>query len=241
MNSETTLPTLIKISRWAALTCLCLLPLSVLGVRTGLLPVFLGLGLFALSALGGILVMIALVVLIMLPRFSAHREHLIRSIAACAVPVLISLLVFGSQPDVPAIHNISTDTVDPPQFEAAIAQRGDNSNPLEYTKDVAAIQEQAYPELGSHFSELSKDAAFDRALARASEMNWEVYAQDRDAGRIEAVETTFWFGFKDDIVIRVRAHGPGSRIDLRSVSRVGRSDLGANAARIRNFLAEFGN
>jgi uncharacterized protein (DUF1499 family) len=69
-------------------------------------------------------------------------------------------------------------------------------------------------------------------------MGWEIVAADPAAGRIEATATTLWFGFKDDIVVRVSAAEQGSRIDVRSVSRVGRSDVGTNAKRIREYLAK---
>jgi uncharacterized protein (DUF1499 family) len=67
-------------------------------------------------------------------------------------------------------------------------------------------------------------------------MGWQIVDANASEGRIEATDTTFWFGFKDDIVIRVAATSGGSRIDVRSVSRVGRSDVGTNAKRIRCYL-----
>jgi len=82
--------------------------------------------------------------------------------------------------------------------------------------------------------------AFKRALQAARDMGWEVVAADAAAGRIEATDTTFWFGFKDDVVIRVEADGTGSRVDVRSVSRVGVGDVGANAKRIRAYLRALG-
>jgi uncharacterized protein (DUF1499 family) len=84
---------------------------------------------------------------------------------------------------------------------------------------------------------LGRDAAFDQALATAQQMGWTIIATDNAAGRIEACERSRWFGFTDDIVVRVTASGSGSRIDVRSSSRVGRSDFGVNAARIRAYLA----
>ena len=74
------------------------------------------------------------------------------------------------------------------------------------------------------------------ALEAARASGWEIVAAVPQERRIEAVATTFWFGFKDDIVVRIRPAPGGSRIDVRSVSRVGRSDLGTNAKRIRAFL-----
>jgi uncharacterized protein (DUF1499 family) len=75
------------------------------------------------------------------------------------------------------------------------------------------------------------------AVAAARAMGWEVVAADRASGRIEATDTTRFFGFKDDVVIRVQAAPGGSRVDVRSVSRVGGSDVGTNATRIRAYLA----
>jgi uncharacterized protein (DUF1499 family) len=82
--------------------------------------------------------------------------------------------------------------------------------------------------------------AFARALAASRDLGWEIIAAVPLEGRIEAVDRTFWFGFKDDVVVRVRAAAGGSRIDVRSVSRVGRSDVGANARRVRRFLKQVG-
>jgi uncharacterized protein (DUF1499 family) len=76
-----------------------------------------------------------------------------------------------------------------------------------------------------------------KAIDAARALDWEIVASDAPAGRIEATATTMWFGFKDDIVVRVRPEaGGGSRVDVRSVSRVGQSDVGANAKRIREFI-----
>jgi len=80
------------------------------------------------------------------------------------------------------------------------------------------------------------DRAFDLALAALHEMGWDLVAADATAGRIEATDTTFWFGFKDDVVIRVRPADGGSRVDVRSLSRVGVGDVGTNAKRIRAYL-----
>ena len=77
--------------------------------------------------------------------------------------------------------------------------------------------------------------AFDRAVKAAESMGWEVVGRDAAAGTLEAVDTTKFFGFKDDIAVRVAAAEAGSRVDIRSKSRVGRSDIGANARRIRAY------
>src|SRR5262249_6734794 len=97
-------------------------------------------------------------------------------------------------------------------------------------------QRQAYPEIVPLTIALPPAAAFNRALDTAQKLGWTVVAADDAAGRVEASDRSRWFGFTDDIVIRVTPAGSGSRVDLRSSSRVGRSDFGANAARIDRYL-----
>jgi uncharacterized protein (DUF1499 family) len=82
---------------------------------------------------------------------------------------------------------------------------------------------------------VAPNIAFERAKGAVEEAGWQIAREDPSAGRIEAVATTFWFGFKDDVVIRIAADGPGSRVDVRSKSRVGKGDLGTNAQRIRAY------
>jgi uncharacterized protein (DUF1499 family) len=117
--------------------------------------------------------------------------------------------------------------------------RGEAANPVDIKPDVIETQQQAYPDIGTILSDLPPGEAFERAMAVAESMGWEIYNSDPANGRIEASVTSFWFGFVDDVVIRVRMYDGGSEVDLRSVSRVGRSDLGANAARIREFTERF--
>jgi len=139
----------------------------------------------------------------------------------------------------PMIHDITTDTENPPAFHAVQALRKSSANTTEYAgAALAAQQQQAYPDIQPLQLTLPTDESFESALAAAAELNWEIVASSPEAGRIEATDTTFWFGYKDDIVIRITAlESGGTRIDVRSVSRVGQSDLGANAQRIRRFLA----
>lgn len=138
---------------------------------------------------------------------------------------------------VPPIHDITTDTEDPPPFRAVLPARAGAANPPEYPgAEVAAQQKRAYPDVQPLRLPDPPPVAFDRALATARVMRWEIVAAEREEGRIEATDTTPWFGFKDDVVVRIRPEGGGSRLDVRSKSRVGRSDVGANARRIRRFL-----
>lgn len=138
----------------------------------------------------------------------------------------------------PYIHDISTDTQNPPEFAAVLPLRAGAPNPAVYAgAELAAQQAAAYPDIQPLVLELAPAAAFERALATARRLGWEIVATDADGGRIEATDTTFWFGFKDDVVVRVAPADGGSRIDVRSLSRIGKSDVGANAARIRRYLA----
>ncbi len=139
---------------------------------------------------------------------------------------------------VPPIHDVTTDTMQPPPFLAVLPLREGALNPVEYGgPDVAAQQKKAFPDIVPLTLKLPPARAFDRALAAARTMGWDLVASDPAGGRIEATATTFWFGFKDDVVIRVTPEPDGSRIDVRSLSRVGGGDIGANAARIRKYLA----
>ena len=140
---------------------------------------------------------------------------------------------------VPQIHDITTDTANPPQFAAVLRLREVAPNPSTYGGPVvAAQQKEAYPDLAPEILDAPPDAVFEHALSAARTLGWSIVAAVPGEGRLEATDTTFWFGFKDDVVVRIAAEGTGSRVDVRSVSRVGRSDVGANAKRIRAFLKE---
>lgn len=140
----------------------------------------------------------------------------------------------------PPIHDITTDVENPPQFEAVVPLRADAPNSVEYGgKEVAESQKQFYPDIQPLFLDEPYGKAFDRALQAVHEMPWEeIVAENKENGRIEATDKVAWFGFKDDVVIRVDTADSGSRIDVRSVSRIGRGDLGVNAQRIRDYLEE---
>jgi uncharacterized protein (DUF1499 family) len=103
---------------------------------------------------------------------------------------------------------------------------------------VAAQQRAGHPDIAPADYPINPEAAFEVALAAARDLGWTVVAMDEAGGRIEAIDRTFWFGFADDVVIRIRPTDAGSRIDVRSTSRVGVSDMGTNAARVRDFLAQ---
>lgn len=138
---------------------------------------------------------------------------------------------------VPPIHDISTDLDDPPAFVAIVPLRAGAANPVAYAgPETAALQRQAYPDVRSRRLDVPAAEAFTAAERAARDLGWTIVAAVPQEGRLEASDTTFWFKFTDDIVVRVRPDGSGSVVDVRSKSRVGRSDVGTNAARIRRFL-----
>ncbi|HET6602856.1 MAG TPA: DUF1499 domain-containing protein [Xanthomonadaceae bacterium] len=208
------------------------------GHRFGLWEFATGFSLMRWAAWVGIAAAALALVALLVPRL--RRGHavglaiaLLAGLAAAALP----WQMLRTARAVPPIHDISTDTVDPPAFEDVLPLRADAPNPAVYEGEAIAQQQRAaYPEVQPLTLDDPPEAAFERALAAARDMGWEIVASDPERGRIEATATTFWFGFKDDVVVRVRPEGAGARVDVRSLSRVGRSDVGANAARIRAYL-----
>ena len=174
-----------------------------------------------------------------------------RGLTAERMPVLVggglSLAIvinmamqFGAASAVPPIHDITTSPEDPPLFVAVVDLRGAEDNPLEYdAENLIEPTRSAYPFVQPIVTELAPAAAYAKALALVEDFGWDVAAASEADGLIEATDTTLMYGFKDDVAVRVRAEGTGSRIDLRSVSRVGQSDLGANATRIKAFIDRF--
>jgi uncharacterized protein (DUF1499 family) len=137
---------------------------------------------------------------------------------------------------VPRINDITTNPGDPPGFVHAGELPGNEGRDLAYPGPSFASQQQAgYPDLAPLRVELAPSAAFQRSLAAAQALGWEVTYQDEAAGVLEATQTSRIFRFVDDIAVRLRGDGAGTLVDVRSKSRVGQGDMGANAARIRAF------
>ncbi len=159
---------------------------------------------------------------------------LVIGLAVIAVPA--SWMISAMR--VPRIHDITTDTKTPPQFEAILPLRKNAPDTTDYGGSIVAEQQlKAYPDIKPLELNKAPGEVFQHALAVARGLGWEVVSADSEHGRIEATDTTFWFGFKDDVVVRIKPDQRGTRVDVRSESRVGLSDLGTNAARIRRFLA----
>jgi uncharacterized protein (DUF1499 family) len=214
-----------------------------IGYRFGVVPLR-----FALQTLlrwGAYLAVVAAVLsllglIITLARPKETRRGLL--LAAASLVIALALIAiparFRMGTPAPPIHDITTDPQDPPQYVAVLPLRADAPNTTEYGGERVAVQQrEAYPDLQPAILSVPPSQAFERALGAAREMGWEIVAADAAAGRIEATDTTFWFGFKDDVAIRVRPSDGGSRVDVRSLSRVGVGDAGTNAKRIRAFLA----
>lgn len=164
--------------------------------------------------------------------FLAALLALLIGAAAAAVPLSWMLRA----QNLPAISDVSTDTANPPPLVVTLQMRRGALNAPSYPGESAAsLQHAAYPDIQPILLELPPDEAFKRVDKVAMAMDWEVVARAPGDGRIEAVDQGQWFGLTDDIVVRIRPEGSGSRIDIRSKSRLGLSDLGANAQRIRAF------
>lgn len=118
----------------------------------------------------------------------------------------------------------------------AVPQINDISTAGDTAPAVAEQQRRAYPDIAPLTLKASPDEAFANALQAARDMGWEIVSADPVAGRIEAVATTSWFGFKDDVAVRITRQEGASRVDVRSRSRVGRGDAGTNAHRVREYL-----
>ncbi len=208
--------------------------LAPLGYRVGAplgLAFLLLAGGFLAAAVSGLLL-----VLRMVRRTGLRDREAVAALAAVVVVGAFPLAALLSGGGVPPIHDITTDTDDPPAFVAAVALN--TPGRTEYDPAVAGQQRAAYPDLGPAMLPVAPADAFDRARVVVGEMGWELLADDAAALRIEATDRSFWFGFPDDVVVRVAADGgTGSRVDVRSLSRVGGGDLGVNARRVREFVA----
>ncbi|HEX8262695.1 MAG TPA: DUF1499 domain-containing protein [Allosphingosinicella sp.] len=223
---------------------------AALGTATGMWGFRAGLGslryLFFAAAAGAVLGLIGLVM-------TRRRGKLMLSNLVALVVALGFVLYLGNlvrtARSVPAIHDVATDLDDLPQF-ARLTVRPDN---LENIPDEGRPELKALPPEArwkalhrAHYSDLRPvrvatppAETVRRAAALARERGWDVASVDEKAGTMEATETSLFFRFRDDVVVRARpAPGGGSIVDMRSISRVGGSDVGMNAKRVRAFLRD---
>jgi uncharacterized protein (DUF1499 family) len=192
---------------------------------------------FVLFDLGGLLGLAAL--LLGITATLRGRESR-RGLVLGGVMTLAFLLIAARGVNVPRINDITTDVVNPPQFVTAGSLDGNRGRDMRYPGASFAQQQQAgYPNLGPLALNVPVDEAFKRVLAAAAQMPmWEITRSDTGAHALEGVATSRVFRFQDDFVIEVRPHDGGSLVQMRSKSRDGKGDIGANAARIEAFFAK---
>jgi uncharacterized protein (DUF1499 family) len=205
------------------------------GTRIGLFPFTIGLLLIGLGSLTGLAA-----VIMSIARLSSGPQNLLPSMTGLVSGLVTSgLLAFSiiGAGNTPMIHDITTDTVNPPQYVSVLPFRKNALNPVEYEGSVVSDkQKKAFPDIQTLRMKITPDEAFEKSLGAVQALKWKIVDQKKGEGRIEAFDTTFWFGFKDDIVIRITKDSIGSVIDIRSLSRVGGGDMGTNARRVRKFI-----
>jgi uncharacterized protein (DUF1499 family) len=200
--------------------------------------------LFRYGAYLGIAAAVLALVAILVVRRTAGRG----AVAMAAMGLLLGALAFyfpwsfmHHAGKVPSIHDVTTDFTNPPELTYSRALRDSlqgTMNGWQYEGDsIARLQRKAYPDIRPVMLAMNPDEAYRAAMNVARQMGWEITVNDPATRRIEAVDETPWFGFKDDVSVRVTPASGVSRVDVRSVSRVGRGDVGMNAARVRKYVA----
>lgn len=214
-------------------------------VQLALIPPLAAFVIFALGLLDGLLALLVGAIGAWQTRPTTSRGGRGRAIVGMglgAALLAVAAAALGSAGGAPRINDITTDPNDPPAFRAAQVDPANAGRDLGYPgAEFAAAQRAAYPDLEPIPVKGSRDDVYQRALSTAESLGWTITARNPASATFEANETTRIFRFVDDIVVRVRAaDGGGSVVDVRSKSRDGKGDLGANAARIRAFRAALG-
>lgn len=218
--------------------------MSGLGARWGLWPFTTGFTLLRYAAYGGIAAAILAAAAVVVARPGGPRRGFVAAFAALVISLIVVGIPWQQQRmarggNIPPIHDITTDVNNPPAFVAIAPIRADAPNPVEYGgAEVAREQQRAYPDIQPVLLNMPLGRAFQRALDAAQDQGWAIVEANPSQGRIEATDRTFWFGFYDDVVIRLTPVEGRTVLDVRSKSRVGRSDVGANARRIRDYIED---
>lgn len=205
------------------------------GHRFGLWTYGTGFLMMRWAAYGGIVAALLGLIPSVEALWRAKRLGALAAVVVGLAMVMTMLNMVNKARSLPFIHDISTDLNDPPQFSVIPAR--DEADRFYTDAQHDALQQVYYPDIASVFTDKPVPQATQALHDTLVEMGMDIAAYDAQAGHIEATDTTFWFGFKDDIVVRVREAEGGSVVDIRSVSRVGRSDIGKNAERIRDIIA----
>ena len=194
---------------------------------------------FKFGVFAGIAALILLVLQILFKRKTVTLGSTIMALLLSTIAIAIPLSMLNKGRSVPPIHDISTDLVNPPEFVAIAPLRADAPNPVEYAGvEVATQQRAAYPELQTLNYTQSKSELVEATKQAIDHLGWQLVNIDTNQGIIEATDRTMWFGFKDDVIVRITDNGSERLVDIRSKSRVGGSDLGKNAERIHGFIEE---
>ncbi len=188
----------------------------------------------------GIAALILLAIQVFFKRHTVTLSSALTAVVLSAIAIIMPLSMMATAKRVPPIHDISTDTLNPPEFVAIAPLRADAPNPVAYAgTETAELQREAYPDLQTLSYSQSKAELVNAAEQAANNLGWDMVSVDTNAGIVEATDATMWFGFKDDVVIRITDQRDERLVDIRSKSRVGKSDMGKNADRIRDFVEEF--
>jgi len=210
------------------------------GVHLGLWTPYEG---FLLSLKGGFMGGLALaglslivIIIIAVNKKGGMGKALLSLFIGLLLAAPVGYLRLSKGGGVPPIHDITTDMVNPPEFMALVGMRGEAANSLAYEGEkLAAQQKAAYPDIAPLMVLDTPEQALSKALEVAVHLGWEITGVDAAAKRFEATDYSLWFRFADDVVLTITETESGSRIDMRSISRVGKSDLGVNAKRIMAF------
>ncbi|MCC5933875.1 MAG: DUF1499 domain-containing protein [Balneolales bacterium] len=168
-----------------------------------------------------------------------HLSYTLLTVLLSVTAVSIALYWQAQVNNNPFLHEVSTDTQNPPAFDAILPLRADAPNPPEFGGDaVAMLQRAAFPDLITIYLPHPKQRVYDEAVSLIGARGWDLVAGNYETGLIEATEKLPWFGFKDDVVIRLVSDNGRTVFDMRSKSRIGGTDLGVNAKRVQRFMAD---
>jgi uncharacterized protein (DUF1499 family) len=218
--------------------------LGVAGAYLGLVAPLTGFMLFVAGALlGGLLSVVVSLVGIFLSRGGRDPLGRTKALGGLAMGMGLMIVVLGAATmagDAPPINDITTDLDNPPEFESARIVPDYVGRDMSYPAEFVEVVRVSYPDLEPLRLDSPPDVTFERAIATAESLGWEIVSRSESRGVFDAQHVSTIFRFVDDITVRIVADGPGSLVDMRSKSRDGQSDLGANAARIRTYFDALG-